>query len=69
SAELKFQHESLAVDDVVKLIQQTLVDFPGMFQGSDTEALDALLAVLDLFVEAGWKEARALTHRLEDMYR
>jgi hypothetical protein len=67
-----FQHESLAVGDVVKLIQRALADHRDMFQstnGQESECLAALLKVLDLFVEAGWSEARQLTHRLEEIYR
>jgi hypothetical protein len=68
SAKAGFQHESLAVGDVVKLIQRALADHRELFQ-SDSECLSALLRVLDLFVEAGWSEARQLTHRLEEIYR
>jgi hypothetical protein len=68
SAKAGFQYESLAVGDVVKLIQRSLADHREIFQ-SDSEGLAALLDVLDLFVEAGWSEARQLTHRLEEIYR
>lgn len=68
SAKAGFHHESLAVGDVVKLIQRSLADHREIFQ-SDSECLAALLDVLDLFVEAGWSEARQLTHRLEEIYR
>lgn len=72
SAKAGFQFESLAVGEVVKLIQRVLADYPDLFkpqQGRDSECLSALLEVLDLFVEAGWAEARQLTHRLEEIYR
>jgi hypothetical protein len=68
----RFQYESLAVGDVVKLIQRVLADHRDIFQndvGQESECLVALLEVLDLFVEAGWLEARQLTHRLEEIYR
>jgi hypothetical protein len=67
-----FQYESLAVADVVKLIQHALADHRDLFKsdvGQQSECLVALLDVLDLFVEAGWAEARQLTHRLEEIYR
>lgn len=70
--EARFQYESLAVGDVVKLIQHVLADHRDIFQaaaGRESECLVALLEVLDLFVEAGWPEARQLTHRLEEIYR
>jgi len=43
--------------------------FTDTVAGQETECLKALLEVLDLFVEAGWPEARQLTHRLEEIYR
>jgi hypothetical protein len=67
-----FQYESLAVSEVVALIQRALADHRDIFQsdaGQASECLDVLLQVLDLFVEAGWSEARQLTHRLEEIYR
>lgn len=67
-----YQHESLAVSEVVKLIQCALADHREIFHSSEnteSECLTALLKVLDLFVEAGWAEARQLTHRLEEIYR
>jgi hypothetical protein len=68
----RFQYELLAVGDVVKLIQRALADHREIFRsdvGQESECLKALLEVLDLFVEAGWAEARQLTHRLEEIYR
>jgi len=67
-----FQFESLAVPEVVKIVQRVLADHRDILQahnGSEPPALTALLQVLDIFVEAGWPEARALTHRLEEIYR
>jgi hypothetical protein len=67
-----FQHESMAANEVVKLVEQALADHREIFQtrnGSQSRCLTALLDVLDLFVEAGWHEARRLTHRLEEIYR
>jgi hypothetical protein len=72
SSSAGYQHESLAVGDVVKLIQRALADHREIFQsvdGQESDCLAALLKVLDLFVEAGWAEARQLTHRLEEIYR
>jgi hypothetical protein len=67
-----FHYDHLAVGEVVKLIQRALADHRDLFRsGTDqeSECLSALLQVLDLFVEAGWAEARQLTHRLEEIYR
>jgi hypothetical protein len=72
ASEAGFQNESLAAGEVVKLVQQVLADYREIFQsvsGQDSECLSALLNVLDLFVEAGWPQARQLTHRLEEIYR
>jgi hypothetical protein len=67
-----FANESLAVGEVVKLVQTVLADYRDLFKSGarrETDCLEALLDVLDLFVEAGWPEARQLTHRLEEIYR
>ncbi|OGU18176.1 MAG: hypothetical protein A2076_11410 [Geobacteraceae bacterium GWC2_53_11] len=72
SAKTDFIHDSLAVAEVVKLIQQALADHREIFHnqdGKDSAPFVALLDVLDLFVDAGWQEARQLTHRLEEIYR
>jgi len=72
SGTVGFQYESLAIGEVVKLIQRVLADHRDIFRGGtggESECLAALLRVLDLFVEAGWAEARQLTHRLEEIYR
>lgn len=72
SKQARFQYESLAVGEVVKLIQRVLADYREIFNaktGHTSECLLALLQVLDLFVDAGWPEARQLTHRLEEIYR
>lgn len=57
---------------MVKLVQRVLADHRDIFQsadGQESECLGALLEVLDLFVEAGWPQARQLTHRLKEIYR
>jgi hypothetical protein len=67
-----FQFESLAVPEVVKIVQRLLADHREILRARnarESPALKALLEVLDIFVEAGWPEARALTHRLEEIYR
>jgi hypothetical protein len=72
SGTVGFQYESLAIGEVVKLIQRVLADHRDIFRGGtggESECLAALLRVLDLFVEAGWAEARQLTHRLEEIYK
>jgi hypothetical protein len=73
SSKVGFQNESLAVGEIVKLIQTVLADYRDLFKpgsgGRETKCLRALLEVLELFVEASWPEARQLTYRLEEIYR
>jgi len=72
SSSAGFQYESLAVTEVVALVQRALADHREIFRstnGEESQSLAALLDVMDLFVEAGWPEARQLTHRLEEIYR
>lgn len=67
-----YHRDSLAVPDVVKLVQRALADHRDIFRAQNGQAnpcLRALLGVLDRFVDAGWAEARQLTHRLEEIYR
>ena len=70
SCKAGFQHESLAVPVVVRLIERALADHREIFRlrhKTMPETLKQLIRVLDLFVEAGSKEARRLTHRLEQI--
>jgi hypothetical protein len=72
SCEAGFQYDSLAANKVVELVQRALADHREIFNRKDStesECLVALLEVLDLFVDAGWPQARQLTHRLEELYR
>lgn len=67
-----FSRERLAVDPIVNLVQRLLSDHREVLHSPDeenSECLEALLRILDLFVEAGWLKARQLTHRLEEIYR
>jgi hypothetical protein len=69
SSSARFQYDSLALAAVVKLIQRALADYREIFQDKASVYLEGLLQVLDLFVEAGWPEARQLTHQLEEIYK
>ena len=66
-----YQYEPQAVHEVVKLVQRILADHSELLVADKGEStvFKALLGVLDVFVEAGWAEARRLTHRLEEIYR
>jgi hypothetical protein len=66
------QYDQLIAGEVVALVNQALADHRDIFRsvpGQKNPCLDALLEVLDQFVEAGWPEARKLTHRLEEIHR
>ncbi|HUI07774.1 MAG TPA: hypothetical protein VL486_12295 [Verrucomicrobiae bacterium] len=59
------------IKEIIATINQMRVDgVIGQYSLSqESECLVTLLQVLDLFIEAGWSEARQLTHRLEEIYR
>ncbi|MBM4093455.1 MAG: hypothetical protein FJ276_29200 [Planctomycetes bacterium] len=70
-ATIPFRGASCDLIEDYSHIQRALADHRDIFQGhlgQESECLTALLRVLDLFVEAGWAEARQLTHRLEEIY-
>lgn len=72
SSSTGYQNDSLAVDEVVKLVRLALADYSEIFKSyeeTESECFTALLGVLDIFVEAGWSAARQLTYRLEEIYR
>jgi hypothetical protein len=60
-----FQDDSLALGAVVKLVQRALADHREIFQDKTSDCLEALLNVVDLFVEAGWPQARQVTYACE----
>jgi hypothetical protein len=62
-----FQYEELAVNEVVKIVEQYLAEHRGLFR-SDRDMLDTLLDVLDLFVDAGWPQALNLIYRLDEVF-
>lgn len=63
-----YQHESLAVKLMVRLIQRYLADHRVLFR-EDSRCRQTLMEVLDIFVNAGWPSARCLTYGLEDIFR
>lgn len=63
-----YQYDSLAQGLVVRLVQRYLAEYQDAIESS-TERRGAFLDVLDIFVLAGWPEARQLSYRLEDVYR
>jgi hypothetical protein len=64
----RYQTDSLAAGLVVRLVERYLAEHRALLQ-QDDECRQALIEVLDLFVEAGWGEAMRLTYSLHDIYR
>ncbi len=62
-----FQIDTFAIREVVKLVEVILADFRKEVQ--DSEALEDLLDLLDIFCEAGWPEAIRLVWRLDEIFR
>jgi hypothetical protein len=62
-----YQHDSLAIALFVRLTQRCLAEHRELLADRDCRA--ALLGALDLFVEAGWPDARRLVYRLDDAFR
>jgi hypothetical protein len=62
------QHEFMAAELVVELVERFLADHRDLFQ-RDAALRSKLMDVLDLFVEAGWPQAHHLTFRLDEAFR
>jgi hypothetical protein len=63
-----FQFEMLAVDVVVKTVEQFLATHADILR-DDAACRNALVDILDTFVEAGWPSAQQLTYRLAEIFR
>lgn len=68
SAAWGYQFESLAVGLVVAIVTRYVTDYRELFR-EDQELERALIDVLDLFVDAGWPEARRLVYGLSEIFR
>lgn len=62
------QFESMAADIVVQIVEQFLTEHRDLIR-TNQALQQALLDVLDQFVEAGWPRATALTYRLDEVFR
>ena len=59
--------DSLAVGDLVKLVESVLADHRSEVR--DGEGLGDLLILLDLFTKTGWSDAQRLVWRLDEVFR
>ena len=59
--------DSMAVGEVVKLVESILADFRDKVR--DGESLQDLLDLLDIFAETGWPDALRLVWRLDEVFR
>ena len=67
SKRFNYNLDSMALGEVVKLVESILADYRDKVQ--DEVSVNHLLEVLDAFVEAGWPEALNLVWRLDEIYR
>ncbi|QNJ90051.1 hypothetical protein HZU40_17220 [Mycolicibacterium fluoranthenivorans] len=63
-----YQYDPLGAGLVVKVLKQYLSEHRSIFQ-TDSEAQEALIRVLDIFVDVGWPEANRLVFGLDDIFR
>jgi hypothetical protein len=63
-----YQYESMAVKEIVAIVQRYLADFRAIFIDHEGSRA-ALRDILDIFVEAGWPETHRLVYSLESMFR
>lgn len=63
-----YETDSLGARLVVGLVERYLAEHRTLLQ-EDDECRGALVEILDIFVSAGWPEARRLTYGLQDIFR
>jgi len=63
-----YQFELLGKSLIIKIIERYLSEFRFIFI-KDGDNNKILLSILDVFVKAGWPEARRLTYRLDQIFR
>jgi hypothetical protein len=68
AAETGYQQEQLAMHVVVSIVERYLADYRDLLEG-DEACRNAVVEILDLFIEAGWAEALRLAFRLGDLFR
>jgi len=63
-----YQYESLAANLVVRLVERYLAEYRSLFK-DDVDCRRTLIDILDVFVQAGWPNARRLTYGLGEIFR
>jgi len=63
-----YQYESLAVMEIVAIVERYLADFRVIFIDNE-ECRAGLRDILDTFVEAGWPETHRLVYSLDSIFR
>lgn len=66
--ETRYETETLAINVFVRVVERYLAEYRTLI-GSDAEMREALVAMLDTFVDAGWPQARRLTYGLHELFR
>ena len=65
--EERYHHESLGNSAVVRIVQRYIADYRAIFE--DEGRRGRLVAILQLFAEAGWPDALKLLYQLPDLLR
>jgi hypothetical protein len=68
SAPRGYARDYLAAELVVGIIRRYLADYRSLLR-DDIDCRRVLVEILDLFIDAGWPNARQLTYGLEDIFR
>src|SRR5690242_14933505 len=63
-----YETDLLGADLFVRLIERYLAEYRTLLQ-RDEECRQILVEILDIFVLAGWPQARKLTYGLQDIFR
>ncbi len=68
SSPLGYNLDKLAVEEVVKLVERVLADYRTEMRQREN-ILQDILALLDIFADAGWPEALKLIWRMDEVFR
>jgi hypothetical protein len=68
TAEWGYQFESMGQELVIRIVKRYVTDYRDLFR-DDPELEAGLTDILDIFVDAGWPEARRLVYGLAEIFR